>query len=284
MSLANEPAIRIRVDPTNPGQFFACCGLLELADRLWHGVEGWFDDSHFCIKTLEGTATLCELMTAAHDIELANVGSTDDQDDDNDGENDSEDETATLIIVSPISLRLDWWKDKSLKPWAGSMSVRKIFLAMCSAIDPFNSDPFNYRKVVFDPVATTVTKKRGAKSKKRDPREPFYFDARRGANSLSLDIGFAPDPLKKILNLPTVAYPVIEAMSLVGLQRCRPKPTDTPRIFDYFAWRDPFPVSVLSVAVQGLIGNGNGYHFENAFRTTQRKHKAFNPATPLQRS
>ncbi|TWW08183.1 hypothetical protein E3A20_26890, partial [Planctomyces bekefii] len=24
----------VNVDPTNPGQFFACCGLLELADRL----------------------------------------------------------------------------------------------------------------------------------------------------------------------------------------------------------------------------------------------------------
>ena len=27
----------VNVDPTNPGQFFACCGLLELADRLWQG-------------------------------------------------------------------------------------------------------------------------------------------------------------------------------------------------------------------------------------------------------
>ena len=34
--------IRVNVDPTNPGQFFACCGLLELADRLWPGAEGWF--------------------------------------------------------------------------------------------------------------------------------------------------------------------------------------------------------------------------------------------------
>ena len=37
-----EPSIRVKVDPTNPGQFFACCGLLELADRLWPGAEGWF--------------------------------------------------------------------------------------------------------------------------------------------------------------------------------------------------------------------------------------------------
>ena len=44
-----EPTIRIPVDLTNPGQFFACCGLLELASRLWPGAEGWF----------EKTALLC---------------------------------------------------------------------------------------------------------------------------------------------------------------------------------------------------------------------------------
>ncbi len=46
-----EPAISIRIDPTNPGQFFACCGLLELADRLWASAEGWFenDDTVFVL-------------------------------------------------------------------------------------------------------------------------------------------------------------------------------------------------------------------------------------------
>ena len=29
----SDPSIRVNVDLTNPGQFFACCGLLELADR-----------------------------------------------------------------------------------------------------------------------------------------------------------------------------------------------------------------------------------------------------------
>ena len=40
-----EPSITVKVNVTNPGQFFACCGLLELADRLWPGAEGWFDGS-----------------------------------------------------------------------------------------------------------------------------------------------------------------------------------------------------------------------------------------------
>src|SRR5580704_15925480 len=37
-----EPDIDIDVDLRNPGQFFACCGILELAAQLWPGSEGWF--------------------------------------------------------------------------------------------------------------------------------------------------------------------------------------------------------------------------------------------------
>lgn len=51
-----EPSIYVTVDPMNPGQFFACCGLLELADRLWKVAEGWFEGGQFCIAC-EGTLT-----------------------------------------------------------------------------------------------------------------------------------------------------------------------------------------------------------------------------------
>jgi len=51
-----EPNITVNVDVTNPGQFFAYCGLLELADRLWPCVEvvrsftePRFERSRFCI-------------------------------------------------------------------------------------------------------------------------------------------------------------------------------------------------------------------------------------------
>jgi CRISPR-associated protein Csb3 len=42
--------VRVQVDCTNPGQFFACCGILELAARLWHNVEAWFEDASFCVR------------------------------------------------------------------------------------------------------------------------------------------------------------------------------------------------------------------------------------------
>ena len=45
-----QPNITIPVDLTNPGQFFACCGLLELADRLCSSAEGWFENSEFHLR------------------------------------------------------------------------------------------------------------------------------------------------------------------------------------------------------------------------------------------
>jgi len=50
----SKPNIKIPIDLTNPGQFFACCGLLELADRLWPGAEGWFESDQFCINIVSG--------------------------------------------------------------------------------------------------------------------------------------------------------------------------------------------------------------------------------------
>lgn len=270
-------SIRIPVDPTNPGQFFSCCGLLELSDRLWGSAEGWFEAGDFHIRTEDAGASLSKLLEAARSIRLAEDGGVS-SDGDEDEEEDSEDETGSLAIISPISIRLDWWEDKSIKPWAGSMKENKIILAMCNAIDPQCADPFDQGGVVFDPqLPPSPGRKKGGKAKKR---EPFYFDARRGASALPIDVGFSTDAL----GISTVAHPVVEALCLIGLQRCRPKPTETPRVFDYYTWRAPLSLSIVPAAVSGLIGGGDCYRFVNSFRTDQKKHKTYTPAARTQRS
>jgi CRISPR-associated protein Csb3 len=272
-------SIRIQVDPSNPGQFFACCGLLELADRLWGNAEGWFENGAFHIRTEDAGASLSKLLEAARRIRLSEGVSPAEQQEEEDAEKDTkEDTTASLTIVSPISLRLDWWGDKSIKTWAGSMKVIEIFLAMCNAIDPNYPDPFNQGQVVFGVPPPPLPGAR--QGKKPGKREPFYFDARRGASAWPIDIGFSPDPLK----MKTVAHPVVEALCFTGLQRCRPKPTETRRVFDYYAWRTPLPISIVPAAVSGLIGDGDRYRFTIPFRTDKEMHKAFMPATPIRRS
>lgn len=95
------PNISIPVDLTNPGQFFACCGLFELADRLWPGAEAWFESetSHSMFQIVASRSqlgpkadhgpTLRELLVSASALEF-DVGNTkDDSDNMDEGESDS---------------------------------------------------------------------------------------------------------------------------------------------------------------------------------------------------
>src|SRR5688572_21502685 len=66
------PNIQIPVDLTNPGQFFACCALLELADRLRPGAEGWFTGESFCIRGIE-SLTFASLFKTVCDFRVLNT-------------------------------------------------------------------------------------------------------------------------------------------------------------------------------------------------------------------
>jgi CRISPR-associated protein Csb3 len=111
--------------------------------------------------------------------------------------------------------------------------------------------------------------------------EPFYFDARRGPNAHSRDVGFSPNDLQ----MTTTAFPAVEFLCLVGLQRCLPAKTGQPRVFDYFTWGTPLTPSLIPAATCGLLSQSRRvrYRFENWYRTGQRKHKAFRSAIPFQR-
>lgn len=262
------PAICVRVDPSNPGQFFACCGLLELADRLWNGAEGWFEKEKFCLRSC--SAEHVNLRLLLQEIGKRSVEQIDSNDD----------RASPMKLPRPFALRIDWWKDDDtggdqLKVWAGSMCGVRIARAMQAILGSdcklHNEDMLDYGRVVCDPQEP---------AKKV---EPFYFDARRGANARALDIGFMPDSL----SMTTVAYPAVEFLCLVGLQRFRPKPTDRRRgFFEYFTWSVPLTTQEASLAVTGLLPfvGSQGYRFQIAFRTDQKKHKAFTPAIPLERS
>lgn len=269
MSQIPGPAIRVRADPTNPGQFFACCGLLELADRLWNGAEGWFDDGAFYLRPRDTNPsvgpTLGGLLGSIASAPLQQIDLNDDF-------------ASPIEIPLPFGLRLDWWTDnraggKLLKVWAGRMGSIRIARAMLNMLqrpECQNETLFDYATVVYDPMEA------GKKV------EPFYFDARRGASSQAIDIGFATDSLQ----MTTAAYPAVEFLCLVGLQRFRTMPTATRRVFEYHTWTLPLTTHVASSAVCGLLPQvgSRGFRFENAFRTDQRKHKAFTPATPITRS
>ncbi len=260
MSHSVEPSISVRVDPTNPGQFFACCGLLELADRLWHGAEGWFKNSAFHFRPVSdddpGERSLSYLIRAIAAAPLQPL--------------DAENETSSpLEILAPFHLRLDWWEDeradgKQLIVWAGRMSSFRIARAMQAIMgweELQNGALLDYATIVYDPAEP---------AKKV---EPFYFDARRGSSALPIDIDFSPDSLQ----MRNLAYPAVEFLCFVGLQRFRPAITHRRRVFEYCTWAIPLITEIAPIAVCGLldIAGTRAFRFENIFRTDQKKHKAF---------
>lgn len=262
--MRDDVSLGIAVDIANPGQFFAACGLLELADRLWSGAEGWFDSSSVHLVPMAPAANTPNLSTLMDAVAKSQIQQLD-----------PEDETSSpLQIGPPFDLRLDWWIESGdranpLKVWAGSMRGPRITRAMQSALrEPsvWHERMFDHAVVVYDEEQKKV--------------EPFYFDARRGANAQALDIGFMPDAL----GMTTLAYPAVEFLCLVGLQRFRPAATLQRRVFEYWQWDTPLPPIVAAIAAQGglKLRNQQRYRFESKFRTDQRKHKAFAPATLME--
>ncbi len=266
--MSDLPAnITVPVDLTNPGQVFACCGLLELADRLWPGAEGWFGRQAYCIHTVDQSKSLSELISEIR-LTVFEVG------DDADSEDDVSEVEA--LSVEPICLQwknnthaihLDWWSEKSIKPWAGSMKERVILRAMLDAIDPSKTDPFGDLKAV---LYKPPTKKNPAK------KEPFYFDPRRGNKSHPLDSGFSPDTHK----MQAECCPALEALCFIGLQRARPASTGVANQSRYTVWTHHIPASLIGPVVCGIapIPGSSNFVFNNYFRTDQRKHKTFSQA------
>lgn len=257
-----QPTITVNVDVTNPGQFFACCGLLELADRLWPGVEGWFGDGDTSFL-ISGGGTLKSLVEAIGTAELIAARPSDPY-------------SSPLLVGRPFRpLSVDWWETdltggRDLKVWAGTMESVGIAQAMQHAM----RDERFQQSDLFD-IGMVVTTPDGTGKKK----EPYYFDARRSPNAHSRDVGFSPNDL----GLTSIAHPAVEFLCLIGLQVARPAPTEELRVYDYFTWHLPLLPDVLLAATTGSIDlpDSRAYRFENWFRTGQKKHKAFRSARPL---
>ncbi len=258
--------IRIRLDAANPGQFFACCGLLELASRQT-GIKSppvlaWFDDSRtFVVKD---SPPLMELIADIASADLKPTTPTDRP-------------QTPLWLGSPFNLLLDWWRYGSrdtgkLKTWAGQMGVFDIALEMRRVMKLTCDAPGFTDEHLFETATTT------------NVREPFYFDAHRGLNANRRDVGFSVDALKKgSIHIKTACRPAVEFLSLVGLQRARPRPTlrerGKERAYDYCTWSSPIPVELLPVVTAGQLPGclAASYRFTNPSRAED--YRAFLPAT-----
>jgi CRISPR-associated protein Csb3 len=146
-------SITVQVDPTNPGQFFACCGLLELADRLWPGAEGWFEKPWFCIASLGTLSDLisrlaqAKIRSSLSGSQLERLGTLLSAKKAKLTPEDVEEKQRLsemwkrerLHLSAPFDLWLDWWRDErgertALKTWAAKQLVAKMASGMLQTL------------------------------------------------------------------------------------------------------------------------------------------------------
>ncbi len=149
-----EQSIRIPVDLTNPGQFFACCGLLELADRLWPGTEGWFSSHNCFVLEPRCSGSIDTLISSVIDCELEPLLPAEVRKELRELENKKRERKAEgrtlqkelekrrkslsskriaagFRLGRPFQLRVDWWladdcDGAHLATWAGRQEISEI--------------------------------------------------------------------------------------------------------------------------------------------------------------
>ncbi len=283
------PTISVNVDVTNPGQFFACCGLLELADRLWPGAEGWFADRQFHIAC---AGTLAELLnklmqakfnSSLTDNELKLLGTLLSAEKSSLTEQQAREKQRLkalwlqerIHLVSPyFDISMDWWRDeftlaKTMKTWAAKQLVINIVRPLLNATVTIPWSP-----EMLPQLLMTTSKVAGL---------PFYFDASAYAQSTPRDYGFRPSLRKEPKN--GIICPALELLAFIGLQRSRPKVSERhkDKILSYWIWSHPTLVTLVPAVISGLLSHFRTKAFE--FRMIDRTEymKAVQTALPTKR-
>jgi CRISPR-associated protein Csb3 len=283
--------IKIPIDLTNPGHFFACCGLLELAGRLWPEVDGWFKSAGQFVLSTGGRATsmapLCKAVIESQfapllpDDELNYLTELNRRKADCKKRKKAfpkNEETIRKCLNSkrigsgfglgpPLNLRVDWWRVENcdadhLKTWAGQQAVSEIAAAMKAGLPVVADD------ALFD-TDIVLHRQNGG-----DTVAPLSFDA--GRVGTAQDIGYSPDDIGQALTCSVWT----EFLTLVALQRFALRP-DSTDVFTFHVWRKPLPAIVAAVASQGMVPQliACQGRFRLAGRDVGNRYKAFQQAT-----
>jgi len=276
-----QPSITVNVDVTNPGQILACCGLLELADRLWCGAEGWFsgDGPAFHVAC---DGTLDQLIGAFKRAEISSSLNPDErkrlatllsvpkasltlQDVEDKKRLQAMWQMERLHLSAPFDIWMDWWRDgrgrrTELKTWAAKQMVYEMAHAMMAAIRHTLAQSRSIDETLFQET--------------QDDSLPFNFDSDLCRTGNAREAGFSADTL----NMKSAYRPLLELLAFIGLQRFRPHATITKERFTYCVWSIPLPIPVAGAAAAGCLQlpNSAEYCFE-LFRRTKYM-KAFLPA------
>ncbi|GIW93959.1 MAG: type I-U CRISPR-associated protein Cas8c [Pirellulaceae bacterium] len=229
MSDSNS-TLSVSVDWTNPGQFFACCGLLEVAHRVWcpGPAEGWFADGQFFLARSDGEpANVADLVNAALGCDAQAIPIDDPK-------------TDPVQLGDPMHIRLDWWRRSD-----GSTNLFKTWAANATSLQMFTK----WRGPLRSCLGSINGQAKNLLMLSHQVQGSYGFDSDLGWDALRA--GFSFNEHNKLKNLPT--RPAVELFGAIGLQRFFPELDEQKRSVWYSAWRVPLTAPVARAAVLGLL-------------------------------
>ncbi len=256
---------RVRMSPLNPGEFFACCGLLELADRLWGDAEAWFERGSFVLSTSGTVVAILDALLEDPPVTLTTL----------------ENGLEVKPLIAPLRLTigrrplvLDAWMTVRLEKgelvaapnppwnfWSGQQTSFRIWTALRQALA-------DQRGVLDDRGAEALFEERVPLSGR------FGFDP--GAAWNALDVGFSPNEQK----IDVASSPAVELLAAVGLQRFRPVIDDDRTGFRYATWRAPLDPPVAAAAV-GVRSGPAGVDVYQGLVISRGSYAALGQSIPL---
>jgi CRISPR-associated protein Csx14 len=265
----------VAVDLGNPGQLFACCGLLEAADRLWRDeafVTGQFEGDHFRVSAprelnaLLGWLLQGEVQCVKKQVKAVRGSNAGRVEFTYDG---SGDDPAVLEWPDGSTWRLDSWCGEDygrtrLKTFAGQMKGPKV---VAHLLHWMRHAEIGNGFRLFDLAQPNAD------------ASVFGFDARKGR--AALDLGFSPDAI----GLRTEEFPAVELFAAIGLQNFRPaeqrreRRAGTAPDLLFGLWSRPLPVE-LARAVAGCAFWPPGERAAAAFGCPAARPAAASPARP----
>jgi CRISPR-associated protein Csx14 len=269
MSQQRGSTIRVRVDPTNPGQFFACCGLLELADRLWGGAEGWFEDGGFRIEPDGDGFALLGTLVAEPPTEISSLG-----------------RIAVKPLLAPLHLTLQdspagltldaWVSIRAVKGsvaaianppwnfWSGQQTSFRIWVALSNALR--DQLPLISQQGLENLFAWRIPL-------------PGRFGFDPGAAWNAIDVGFSPNEQRMAVS----SSPAVELLAAVGLQRFRPTISADRTRFVYGTWSQPLAPCAATVPASGIASCFQSTRFLGRV-VSRGSYAALGFSTPLERN
>ncbi len=219
-----EEDLQIRLDPLNPGQFFACCGLFELLGMEEPGLLGCFvldpkrpRVANFRVQSARDSEQLGLVLRRLREAGVAFPN-----------EEIEPPVRPTVISYEKSELTIDWWLDEfrekttSIKCWAGQVTTRRLFEELRPLLDIESTCEDLFERSAFTSSLFGV-----------DPRSAWN----------TLDLGFSPNEHK----VASTIFPAVEVLAAIGLQYFRPDSRDRSAV-RYSLWKDPLPASVARLA------------------------------------